>query len=137
MRIRLESAEQAYAVFRELWPKVKAALENSQRLTLTVTAESKSREQERMYHDLIGQIAKQAQHLGAQWSAEEWKRLLVSQFAKETGLTGGRIVPSLDGQGIVQLDFQTRRFTVKQASEFIEWLYAWGAQNGVEFKEMT
>jgi len=31
----------------------------------------------------------------------------------------------------VQLGFQTRKFTKEQASEFVEWLYAWSAENGV------
>jgi hypothetical protein len=40
-------------------------------------------------------------------------------------------MPNLSGDGIVQLGFQTRKFTKEQASEFVEWLYAWSAENGV------
>jgi hypothetical protein len=39
--------------------------------------------------------------------------------------------PSLDGTGIVQLGIQTRDFTKEQASEFVEFLQSWAAQNGV------
>jgi hypothetical protein len=45
------------------------------------------------------------------------------------------VLPSLDGSGVVQLGIQTRRFTVRQASEFIEYLFAWGAENGVVWSE--
>ena len=44
----------------------------------------------------------------------------------------GRVAPSLDGQRVVQLGFQSHKFTVEDASEFIEWLYAWAAEKGLE-----
>ena len=89
-----------------------------------------------MYHAIIGVIAKQASHLGAKWGAEDWKRFLVWQFAKEVGINTGKLVPSLDGTGIVQLGMQTRKFTKEQASQFTEWLMAWAAQNGVELEKI-
>jgi hypothetical protein len=36
---------------------------------------------------------------------------------------------------VVQLGIQTRNFTKEQASEFVEFLLAWCAKNGVELKE--
>jgi hypothetical protein len=107
------------------------------KLMLTLEDENKSREQEQKYHAMIGEIAKQAQHLGAKWDGESWKRLLVDKFCREIGLGSGRIVQNLDGDGIVQLDYQTRKFTKDQASQFVEFLQAWGAQNGITFKEST
>jgi hypothetical protein len=92
---------------------------------------SKTREQEEKYHAMIGDIAKQAQHMGAKWSAEDWKRLLVDQYMREVEEIQGKVVPNLDGSGIVQLGYQTRKFTKEQASEFVEWLYFWAAHNGV------
>lgn len=88
-----------------------------------------------MYHAIIGHIAKQASHLGAKWDSEDWKRFLVWQFAKEAGINNGKLVPSLDGTGIVQLGMQTRKFTKDQASQFTEWLLAWATQNGIEIPE--
>jgi hypothetical protein len=134
MKYDLDSYEQAQALMNNLWPKVREALVYGKKLTLEIKQQSKSREQERLYHELIGQIAKQAQHLGAKWSAEDFKRLLVDQFVREIGLAGGKVIPNLDGTGIVQLGFQTRNFTQEQGSQFIEWLYAWAANNGVEIK---
>ena len=118
-----------------LWPKVKEALASGKLLTLEIKAANKSREQEEKYHAMIGEIAEQASHLGSKWDAESWKRLLVWQFCKDTGLNEGKIVPSLDGSGIVQLGQQTRKFTKEQASEFVEWLHAWGAEHGVTFEQ--
>ena len=117
-----------------LWPKVLIALETKQ-LSMEIKATGKSREQEEKYHAMIGEIAKQAIHMGAKWDAEDWKRLLVWQYLKDCGQNGGKVVPSLDGTGIVQLGQQTRKFTKEQASEFVEWLHAWGAENGVIFEQ--
>jgi hypothetical protein len=135
MKYELIDPQQATTLMQSLWPKVKTALAAGKKLTLEVKDASKSREQEEKYHAIIGDIAKQAQHLGAKWGAEDWKRLLVDQFVREIGLTGGKVIPNLDGTGIVQLGFQTRNFTTGQGSKFIEFLLAWCAENGVELKE--
>lgn len=133
--VKLYSPEQAHAEITKLWPKIKEAIQAGIKLELTVKRETKSRDQEEMYHVIIGHIAKQASHLGAKWDAEDWKRFLVWQFAKEVGINTGKLVPSLDGTGIVQLGMQTRKFTKDQASQFTEWLLAWAAQNGIEIPE--
>ena len=135
MRYDLVDQQQASALMNSLWPKVKAALAAGRKLTLEVKDASKSREQEKLYHELIGQIAKQAQHMGAKWSAEDFKRLLVDQFMRDIGESSGRVIPNLDNTGIVQLGTQTRNFTQEQGSEFIEWLYSWAANNGVTINE--
>ena len=135
MIYKLESPDQAHALMQTLWPRVKEALQSGKQFDLDIRPTSKTREQEKKYHSMIGDIAKQAQHLGSKWDAESWKRFLVWQFAKDTGLTEGKFVPSLDGLGIVQLGLQTRKFTKEQAIEFVEWLTAWAAQNGVELHE--
>jgi len=136
MRYDLDSYEQAQALMSNLWPKVREALVYGKKLTLEIKQQSKSREQEEKYHAIIGDIAKQAQHLGAKWDTEDWKRLLVDQFIKDmNGVGGSKIIPNLDGTGIVQLGFQTRKFTKEQASMFVEFLLAWCADNGIELKE--
>ena len=137
MKYDLDSYEQAQALMNNLWPKVKEALKSGKKLTMEIKAQSKSRDTEKLYHELIGQIAKQAQHMGAKWSAEDFKRLLVDQFMRDIGEGGGRVIPNLDGTGIIQLGTQTRNFTQEQGSEFIEWLYAWAANNGVTIDEQA
>ena len=133
MKFQLTDESQAKALMTGLWPKVLKALQTKQ-LTLEIKDATKSRDQEEKYHAMIGEIAKQAQHLGAKWDSESWKRLLVDQFCKDNGLKTGAVIPNLAGDGIVQLGMQTRNFTKEQASEFVEWLHAWGATNGIHFE---
>ena len=135
MRYNLDDEAQATSLMKHLWPKVKEALAAGRKLTLEIKPASKSRDQEEKYHAIIGDIAKQAQHMGAKWSAEDWKRMLVWQYCKDNQLDFGKIVPSLDMTGIVQLGMQTRKFTKEQASEFLAFLICWCDQNGIELNE--
>jgi hypothetical protein len=135
MRYNLDDQAQATSLMKHLWPKVKEALAAGRKLTLEIKPASKSRDQEEKYHAIIGDIAKQAQHMGAKWDADDWKRLLVDQYVKDQGLNGSKIIPSLDGAGIVQLGMQTRKFTKEQASEFVAFLICWCDQNGIELYE--
>ena len=131
MILHLTSTEQAKTSIRLNWDKIKNAFDSGKHLTMEIKLASKSREQEEKYHAMINDIAKQAQHLGAKWSSEDWKRLLVDQYLREVDVVQSKIIPNLDGTGIVQLGFQTRKFTKEQASEFVEWLYSWSANNGI------
>lgn len=135
MRYELYNPQQAHTVFLTLWPKVKEAMQGGNKLVLEIKKKTKSRDTEKKYHAMINEIARQAQHQGATWSSEDWKRLLCDQFVRDMKMEGAQIVQTLDGQGIVQLGIQTRQFTQEQANQFIEWLHQWGANNGVEFSQ--
>jgi len=134
MKYDLIDPQQATTLMQSLWPKVKTALAAGKKLTLEVKDASRSNEQNEKYHAIIGDIAKQAQHMGAKWDSETWKRLLCDKFVREIGLSS-QIMANLDNDGLVQLGFQTRKFTKEQASEFVEFLLAWCAENGIELKE--
>jgi hypothetical protein len=136
MIFHLQSQEQASALMAKIWPKVKDSLKAGKLLRMEIKAESKSRDQEEKYHAMIGEISKQAQHMGAKWDAESWKRFLVYEFCKQLGLPQGQIVPSLDGSGIVQLGLQTRDFSKERAAEFITFLEAWAADKEIIFKNV-
>lgn len=110
---------------------------------VTIADPKKSRDQEAKYHAMFGDIAKQCRFMAQTWDAEDWKRLLVDAFHRATKddpdyrdewvKVMPRMVPSLDGSGVVALGAQTRRFTKKLASAFIEFLHAWGAHEGVRW----
>jgi len=101
----------------------------------------KKRAQEEKYHAMIDDIAKHVEHIGRKWDADDMKRILIDEFADEMRMAGtplhhdGRVIPSFDGRRIVQLGIQSRDFYVKEAAQFIEYLFAFGAQHGVNFRE--
>ena len=137
MKIYLNDEKQGLIALRYAWSKCLPNLKIGKQFEVEIKYKSRSNEQSAKYHAMLGEIAEQASHLGAKWSSEDWKRLLVDLFAKETGLQGGKIIPSLDGTGIVQLGLQTRDFSKEQAMEFITFLEAWGAENGIIYKDLA
>jgi len=135
MKITLHNAQQAHQVVTDIYQKMKPHLIGGKKFTLEVTSETRSQPQNEMYHAIIGQIAKQAEHAGAKWDGESWKRFLIDQWASETGRSAGKVAPSLDGQRVVQLGLQSRKFNKADASEFTEWLIYWATDKGFEVGE--
>ena len=132
MNITLYSPEQAHIVLKDLWPKIKETLQTGKKLRLEVKRSTRSSDQNAMFHSLIDLIAKQMKAAGSAWSSDDWKRLLIDQWAHETGRKIGKVAPSLDGERVVQLGLQSHKFTVEEGSEFIEWLMAWMADKSIE-----
>lgn len=129
-----------------VWQLVKANAVAGNRVAVRVCDPEKSRDQEEKYHAMIAEIAAQVPVNGRNLDDDTMKRLLVDQFKADTLIDladdwakFGKMdmAPSLDGLRVVVLGVQTRRFTVRLGSAFIEWLYAWGADAGVVFTEKT
>jgi len=105
------------------------------KVTLTEIKSKRTLEQNDKFHAMCGDIAKKTQW-AKQWiDGEGWKRLLVDAWARSTDRTQGRIVPSLDGQSVVNLGIQTRSMPVEDMSELIEFAYSWCSDNEVELNE--
>ena len=134
MKFYLDDEQQGLAAFRNAWSKCLNGLRAGKQFQVEIKYKQRSNEQNEKFHAIIGDIAKQAQHMGAKWEAEDWKRLLVDQFMRQN-LEVTKVIPNLDNNGIVQLGFQTRNFTKEQASEFVEFLLSWCVENGIELKE--
>ncbi|MGY8895037.1 MAG: recombination protein NinB [Burkholderiales bacterium] len=135
MLIQIHNSKQGVSQMRQLWSTMKEALDGGAALVVSVKLQSRSVEQNSMFHSIISQVSAQAEHAGSKWDAESWKRLLVDAYFAEKGERVGRVVPNLTGDGIVQLGEQTRKFTKLQASEFTEFCMAWAAQNGVTIND--
>ena len=135
MKMTFRDSATGLIQIREVWQRMKQALDSGVPLVMEITRENRSLPQNDLIHSIISQISAQTQHLGSTWDAESWKRLLVDAYTREIGQSSGQVIPNLTGDGIVQLGLQTRKFTKAQASEFSEWLMAWAAQNGVTINE--
>lgn len=132
MILELYSPQQAKTVMERVWPEVKAHIAAGHRMRLEIKKATRSLDQNAKFHAMISAIHKQMKQAGSSWSEDDWKRLLIDQWAHETNRKIGRVAPSLDGERVVQLGCQSHKFTVEDASEFIEWLYAWATQKGME-----
>ena len=132
MIFTLHNSHQAHIVLKDLWPKIKETLQAGKQLRLEVKKATRSNQQNDLFHALIDKIYKAMKVVGSAWSADDWKRLLIDQWAHETGRKIGKVAPSLDGERVVQLGLQSHKFTVEEGSDFIEWLLAWMADKGIE-----
>ena len=130
--LRLINADVRERAARECWDAPEGAV-------VRFGEAGKSRDQEERYHAMIGDIAKQWRFMNREWPADDMKRILVDAFAEAMRQAGtplhhdGRVVPSIDGHRVVQLGIQTSKFRKAEASEFIEYLFAFGAQFDVEW----
>lgn len=115
--------------------------------TIVVSDPLKSREQEERYHAMIGDISKQsAPYHGIQLDQEQWKRLLIDAFKEETkddnvlaplwaSFGNIELLPALNRAGFVMMGEQSRYFPKRLATAFIEFLFAYGAEKDIEFRE--
>lgn len=89
----------------------------------------RSLEQNDKMHAMLSDIAR-AKPEGRVYTAEIWKCL----FMDECGFKP-RWIPSLDGQSVVNTGFRSSRLTIREMSELIECMYAFGAQHGIEWTD--
>lgn len=106
---------------------------------LVLEEPGKSRLQESKYHPMIRDIASVCTFAGQRYGEHSWKRLLVEAFVgvlRKDAFARGEddpfpgnvgLVAGLDGE-VVALGEQTRTFTRTQSSDFIEYLYSFGAE---------
>jgi hypothetical protein len=91
----------------------------------------RSIEQNDKFHALCQDIAKAKTWAGKERDVEAWKRLLVDCWARHENRKQCEVVPSLDGQSVVNLGIQTRNMKVSDMSELIEFSQWWAIENGV------
>ncbi|MGL5004065.1 MAG: recombination protein NinB [Casimicrobium sp.] len=105
-------------------------------VVVTLSERKRTNPQNDHFHGQIQDIYEQMRAAGSTRTLEKWKRLLAEQFIAENQNLGWEeigVMPSLDGKRIVQMSVPTSNYTVRQSSAFVEWLYAWGSENGVTF----
>lgn len=121
---------------------IKAQTMAGHKLRLVLKPETRRDGQNAHFHALIGDIAKQDQLYGKKLDAESWKRLLIDAFKHETKddpdlaqewakFGEMQLLPALNHDGFVAVGEQSRTFTMRLASAFIEWLNAYAAERGI------
>jgi hypothetical protein len=136
----IKDAASLRSVMLAVWDAVKELIHGGS-LDITVARASKTRLQESRYHAMIGDISKQVDFDGIEYDTTTWKAQLIDQFQQEKLLLGeqlakpGRTVMSLDKQRIVQIRPSSTDFRKKEASDFIEYLFSFGAEMSVEWTD--
>ena len=70
---------------------------------------------------------------GIDMTAEDYKSLFIVSHAIATSGGTVRLVPDLEGRGLVQLRERSSRMSKERATSLIDYVQSWAAQNGVRF----
>ena len=97
--------------------------------TFELVDDPRTTQQNRLMWALLNDISDQVRHCGDKYEPEAWKAC----FMKSIGLKL-RFMPSLDGQSVVAVGYQSSKLDKEKFSELIEAIYEFGAQNGVRFR---
>lgn len=77
---------------------------------------------------MLQDVAKQVDWHDQKLTKEDWKEVFTASLRQQ------RAVPGIDG-GFVILGTSTRRMTIREMSDLIELIYAFGAEHDVEWSE--
>lgn len=74
-------------------------------------------------------VSEQVNWHGQKLTPEDWKHVFSAALNQQ------RVVPNIDSTGFVVLGQSTSKMTVRQMSDMIELINAFGAEHGVKFKD--
>lgn len=86
----------------------------------------RSDSQNRAQWPLLSKIAASLKWHGLTLSEDDWKDLLTASFRKDI-----RVVPNLEGNGFVALGMRTSNMSVAEFSDYLEFVHAFAAREGV------
>ena len=125
---------------KSVWEMANKGLKSGEPVIVTLGREATTDLQDKCYHAMIGDIAKQ---VDLDYDSDTWKALLVSSFATEKQQMGellrkgNKWVTSLCGTHMVCIRPSVKTFNKANGSEFIEFLHVKGSEYGVEFTDKT
>ena len=102
---------------------------------VTVAEPTRTLDQNAALHAAISDIAKQVTWHGEKMDTESWKRLLTAAWARAVH-EPAKLVPALDGNGFDVLYRRTSQMTKAELSSLIDYLHAWGTDQGVRWSDI-
>lgn len=135
--LTLRTRQQAWELFKtQLFPFLAGVMQGGAVWVLSLVPETRSQAQNRLMWPLLTCFSKQLQWpVNGQMvymSPDDWKDVLTAAFKGESI----RLAMGMDGAPVM-LGQRTSRFTKRQFSEWIEFLYSTAAARGVELPVWT
>ena len=91
-------------------------------------ASKRSLPQNDMMWSLLTEVSRQKEHAGRRYTPDQWKVLFMHACGREV-----QFVPSLDGSTFLPWGQSSSDLSKQEMTDLIEFILAWGAQNGVTF----
>lgn len=79
---------------------------------------------------LLTDVATQKEHCGRKYTPDQWKLIFMHALGREI-----QFIPSLDGSTFIPCGGRSSDLGKSEMSDLIEYIMAWGAQNGVVFHD--
>ena len=99
------------------------------RIAVSDYKEQRSLDQNRKLQAMCSDVAKQVDWHGGKMSIDDWRHVFVASYRK-----GQRAVPGIDG-GFVVLGASSRELSISECADVIEIIYAFGAEQGVNWSD--
>jgi hypothetical protein len=128
LTVELHNRQQAWgAIQAQVYPYLKAGLQNDRRLVLTVAPLTRSVEQNSRLWAMLSEVSAQVEWYGRKLTPEDWKHIFTASLRKLD------VVPNLEGTGFVALGLHTSKMTVAEMTDLMQLMEAFGAERGVRF----
>lgn len=98
-------------------------------VVITMGRETRTQEQNDKFWPMLRDISKQVEWMGMKLREDEWKDLSTASFRS------CKVLPNLNKDGVVAVGLSTSKMPKGEMSNYIEYLYAFGAENGVKWSE--
>lgn len=135
LTLRLWNPVQAHqAIQSTLWPMCKAMLTAGHRMVLELRPETRTIAQNNRLHAMCTDLEKQCVWHGKKLNKTIWKRLCMASWLREKG-ENPLLIPALDGNGFDIVFEKTSKLSVAHLGELMEWIAAFGAEQGVHFAD--
>lgn len=79
---------------------------------------------------MLSDVAQQAKHCGRSYTADAWKVLFMHACGREV-----QFIPALDGSTFIPWGQRSSDLSKQEMSELLDFIAAWGAENGVVFHD--
>ena len=96
---------------------------------VNIRESTRTLEQNAKFHAMISDIAR-SKPQGRVLRTDTWKVLILAACGHKI-----RFEPALDGDGVVPVGLRSSELNKAQMSDAIEWMYAWGAEQQIEWSE--
>ena len=81
---------------------------------------------------MLTDVARQKEHNGRKYTADQWKVLFMCACGREV-----QFIPALDGTTFIPWGQRSSDLSKDEMSNLIDFIAAWGAENGVEFPDYS
>lgn len=79
---------------------------------------------------MLTDVATQATHMGNRYTSDQWKILFLHACGREV-----QFLPGLDGKTFLPWGQSSSDLSKQEMSDLMEFIAAWGAENGIVFHE--